>query len=95
MLKYDSFNSVIRNLFLACVGPISFKISCPSNFVAKNAVKFSGSLIEIFVSIKSVSAFSVIAFFGEYIVKILFSFFFGFFKLCFSDMILYIKLRFW
>ena len=88
LLKYDSFNSVIHNLFSVCVGPIIFKISYPSNFVAKNAVEFSGSLLEISVSIKSVSASSIIAFFGEHIVKMFFLFFFGFFKLCFSDMIL-------
>ena len=52
LLKYDLFNSVIHNFFLACVGPIIFKISCPSNFVAKNAVEFSVSLIEISVSIE-------------------------------------------
>ena len=44
------------------VGPIIFKISCPSNFVATNADEFLGSLIESSVSIESVPPFSIIAF---------------------------------
>ena len=55
-------------------GAIIFTMSCPSNFVAKNTLEFSGSLIDN-------SAHSMVAFLGEQIMKIFFSDFFGFFKL--------------
>ena len=60
-------------------------ISCSSNFVAKNAFAFSGSLIEISVSKVTVSASSTVSFFGKKNVKIFFLLFFGCFNLQFSD----------
>lgn len=56
-------------------------MSCPSNFVAKNAVRFSGSSIVNSVSIVSVSAASIVNSLWENIVKMFFSYFFGFMKL--------------
>ena len=45
------------------LGAINFWISCRSNFVTKNAVDFSGSLIERSVLIVNVSARPIVAFF--------------------------------
>ena len=55
-----------RAFFLPFVGPIIFWISWPSNLVAKNAVVFSGSIIDTSVSMVSVFAVSIVCFFDKY-----------------------------